>query len=31
MHRFHEGKVYRTAEVCSKAFEEFWDATGLEE
>lgn len=29
--RFKDGKIYRMSEVCPQDFEEFWDATGLEE
>jgi ketosteroid isomerase-like protein len=29
--RFKDGKIYRMAEVCPQDFEEFWDATGLDE
>ncbi len=29
--RFKDGKIYRMAEVCPRNFEEFWDATGLQE
>ena len=31
MYRFKGDKVYRMAEVCPADFEEFWDATGLED
>jgi ketosteroid isomerase-like protein len=31
MYRFKDGKIYRMAEVCPSEFEEFWDATGIEE
>lgn len=31
MFRFKDGKIYRMAEVCGQDFEEFWDATGLDE
>ena len=31
LYRFKDGKIYRMSEVCPKDFEEFWDATGLEE
>ena len=26
-----DGKIYRMSEVCPQDFEEFWDATGLDE
>ena len=29
--RFKDGQIYRMSEVCPQNFEEFWDATGLEE
>jgi ketosteroid isomerase-like protein len=31
LYRFKDGKIYRMSEVCPQDFEEFWDATGLEE
>lgn len=31
LYRFKDAKIYRMSEVCPQNFEEFWDATGLEE
>jgi hypothetical protein len=31
MYRFKGDKVYRMAEVCPRDFEEFWDASGLDD
>ena len=31
LYRFKDGQIYRMSEVCPQDFEEFWDATGLDE
>lgn len=30
-YRFKDGQIYRMSETCPEDFEQFWDATGLEE